>query len=214
MVSGRHSRIACRDGRLARLAAIGLPLGLALVLSGCAALGLAKGPPPTFDLTAPRQFPGHTGPARGLLVVAEPSTIALFDTEKIVVRQAADEVATLAGAQWSDRLPKLVQARLIQGFENANRVRAVGRPDDRLSTDFLLISTIRAFDIAVGGAPHAEVEIAVKIVADRRGRILAGKIFRATVPTASTEGAAAAAALDQAFQKAATDIVLWAARLI
>ena len=34
----------------------------------------------------------------------------------------------LSGAQWSDRAPKLVQARLVDSFRNSGRVRSVGMP--------------------------------------------------------------------------------------
>ncbi len=188
---------------------------LALFVGGCAALGGgSKGPPPTYDLTAPRDFPRAGRAPRGQLVVAEATALGALDSDKIVVRPAAGEIAALADAQWSDRLTKLVQARTIQAFENASRVRAVGRPSDRIAADYQLLLDIRAFEISVPAGPAAEVEISAKIVGDRSGRIIAGRVFRATVPASATQGSAAVAALDAAFAKVAADLVLWATRII
>lgn len=188
---------------------------LALSVGSCAALGSGtKGPPPTYDLTAPQAFPRIARAPRGQLVVAEATALGALDSDKIVVRPAPGEIAALADAQWSDRLTKLVQARTIQAFENASRVRAVGRPSDRIASDYQLLLDVRAFEISVPAGPAAEVEISAKIVADRSGRIIAGRVFRATVPAGATQGPAAVAALDAAFARIATDLVLWATKII
>jgi cholesterol transport system auxiliary component len=185
----------------------------AFVIAGCSAVGGSKGPPPTYDLTAPTGFPPAGRAARGQLVIPEATTLSALDSDKIVVRPADGAIAALTDAQWSDRLPKLVQTRVIQAFENAARLRAVGRPGDRIAADYQLLLDIRAFEIAVGSGPAAEVEISAKIVGDSSGRIMATRVFRATVP-GPTQGPEAMAALDQAFGRVVTDMVLWATRAI
>ena len=187
---------------------------MALFVGGCAALGGSKPPPPTYDLTAPQTFPRVARAPRGQLIIPEATGLSVLDSDKIVVRPAAGEIAVLADAQWSDRLTKLVQARTIETFENASRLRAVGRPSDRLSADYQLLLDIRAFEILIPAGPAAEVEIAVKIVGDRSGRIIAARVFRAIVPAGATQGPAAVAALDAAFGRVTTDLVLWTTRII
>jgi cholesterol transport system auxiliary component len=188
-------------------------IALALCVGACGTL-LGKSAPPTYDLTAPRHFPRLAHAARGLLVVPEPTALSILDTERVMVRPAVGEVTAMADAQWSDRLPKLLQARIIQSFENARRLRAVGRPGDRLNPDYQLVTDVRAFQISVASNPVAEVEISAKIVLDRAGRIAAGRVFRATVPAAATQGPAAVEALDKAFAKVVTDMIEWTARII
>jgi cholesterol transport system auxiliary component len=180
-------------------------------LGGCA--GMLTRPLPTYDLTAPRAFPRHVGPPRGQLIVVEPTALSILDSERIVVRPSPVEVGYLQDAQWSDRLPRLMQERIIQAFENASRLRAVGRPRDRMSADYQLVTDVRAFDVSFFPATVAEAEISAKVVSERGGRILAARVFRASVPAASPAGPAGIAALDQAFQRVATDLVLWTARL-
>ena len=143
-----------------------------------------------------------------------PPPSARLDTDKIVVRPAEGELAALPKAQWSERLTRLVQARMVQTFENARRLRAVGRASDRISADYQLLLDIRNFEIVATTPPLAEVTIAAKIVGDRSGRIHAGRVFQARVPASTIEGAPAVAALDDAWSKVAVDIVLWASRII
>ena len=185
---------------------------LALLLSGCAGL-TSKPPPPTFDIAAAQSFPRRSGSARGQLIITEPTALAVLDSEKIVVRPGPGETATFGDAQWQDRLPKLLQARILQSFENASRLRAVGRPGDRIAGDFQLVVDIRAFEILASGAT-AEVEFATKIVRERSGRIIAARVFRASVPVAGVDGPDALAALNAAFATVTTELVLSAARLI
>ena len=192
-----------------RRALIGL--AFALFASGCSSLG--GGVPPTYDLTAPSHFPGLRG-ARGQLLVQDASAIGVLDSDKIVVRPTIGEFAALTNAQWVERLPRLVQVRLIQTFENARRNRAVGRPGERIAGDYQLVLDIRSFEIAASEGPLAEVIIGAKIVGDRSGRIVAGRVFSARVPTSATQGSAAVAALDAAWGRVAVDIVLWTSRII
>jgi cholesterol transport system auxiliary component len=193
--------------------------GLALCAGACGGLGSLGGGGgktalPTYDLTVSGPFPRATRPPRGLLVVADPTALAVFDSEKIVVRPGVGEIAALSDAQWSDRLPRLVQARVVQAFENANRLRAVGRPSDHLTADYQLLIDIRVFQISATETPTGDVEIAAKLVGDRSGRIAAARIFRASIPAAATAGPGAVAALDAAFSKVAAELVLWVSRVI
>ena len=91
-----------------------LALLAALPVAAC-----GGGPAPsTFDLTAPRQGLRLTGSSRSVIVVAEPTAVFALDSERIVIRTSGGELTYLPRAQWSDRLPRLVQTRLIQTFEN------------------------------------------------------------------------------------------------
>ena len=194
-----------------RLAACASVLAVALTLGGCGAL-LAGGDKsvPTFDLTAPGDF---SAPRRGtgLLVIGPPSALQVLDTERIVVEPAPGQITYLDRAQWSDRLPALFQARLIESFENGNRGRSVGRAGDGLSADYTLLSDLRAFALRTSdGSAEAVVEVSVKIVASSTGRIAAAEVFRATAPAASTSGPDATRAIDAASDEVFVEIVRWA----
>jgi cholesterol transport system auxiliary component len=201
------------SGRLFRAVRIGAAVALAVSSAGCASL-FGSSAPPTYDLSVPRHFPVAAGAPRGQLIIPEPTALSVLDSDKIMVRPASGQVAYLSNVQWSDRLPKLLQARILQAFENASRLKAVGRPSDRLAADYQLVVDVRAFNVAAGATPAAEVELSVKVVADRSGRIVTARVFRAQVPAAATEGPAAMQALDEAFQRVVTELVTWATRLV
>lgn len=184
-----------------------LALSGALLVGGCSTL-IGSPPPSTYDLTAPTQVTAR-GNGRAQIMIAEPSALQAINSDRIVVRPGSGEVTYLPGAQWADRLPVLVQARLIQTFENAHRIGMVGRPDDKFTPDALLVTEIRDFQIEASGSPVAVVTVAARVVSQSTGRITAANLFTARVPTAGLTGAQASSALDQALRKVLVDIMAW-----
>jgi phospholipid/cholesterol/gamma-HCH transport system substrate-binding protein len=100
--------------------------------------------------------------------------------------------------------------KIIRTFEDANLLAGVGRQLDGLSADFQLLLDIRTFQMQ---PEAAVVEFAGKIV-DKDGRIAGARIFRAAIPGGAATAQAAAGALDQAFGKAAAELVIWTAQTI
>ena len=181
----------------------------ALLLGGCSSVGGSK-PLDTFDLTTPDAV--SVGPRKGKVqvLVTEPQALKALDSENIVVRNGASQIQYLAGAQWSDRLPKIVQARLVQAFEKSGRFGGVGRPGEGLAIDYQIITDIRAFGIENG---VAVVEIGAKLLNDRNGEVRSSKSFVASVRAGSGANAFVSA-LDQAFSGVAADLVAWAGKNI
>jgi cholesterol transport system auxiliary component len=190
--------------RLAQKGRLALLL-CATLLAGCSGGSASR----TFDLTAPRDAGRIGGGSRAALVVAEPSTVQVFDSERIIVRDQGGGLSTLPGGQWADRLPRLVQTRLIQTFENASRLGAVARPGERVLPDWQLNLDIRNFTIE-SGTGEAVVEISAKLVRDRTGRVQGARLFTARVPVGAIDPENAAQALDRALSQVLVDIVRWA----
>jgi cholesterol transport system auxiliary component len=186
-----------------------------LLLSGCAALpGFGPRPLDTYELTAPE--PPTTGrrlPRRQILI-AEPSALKALDGENIVIRETATALQYLDGAQWADRLPKIVQARLAEAYQSTGRVGGVGLPGQGIAVDDQILAEIRAFEIRIGAGDIAYVEIAAKVLNDRNGVVRATRVFSAGVPVSGTGNDAFVAALDQAFARVGADIVNWSLRVM
>lgn len=175
--------------------------------------GPAAATPIVYDLTAPHDFPAIKKTPSGQFSVAEPTAVLMFDTQKILARPSGAEGPTFTNAKWSDTIPKLLQSRIIQSFENANLLRSVARPIEGLTASHQLLIDIRSFQLSLSAAPQAEVEFSAKILGDN-GKIVDARIFRVTVPAGAADAPAAAAALDDAFGKAAVELVVWASGLI
>jgi phospholipid/cholesterol/gamma-HCH transport system substrate-binding protein len=142
--------------------------------------------------------------------VPEPIASATLETQKILIRSNGGEVSFLDHGQWSDSLPKLLQAKVVQSFENANYLRSVARPFEGLAADHQLLLDIRTFQLSASAElPSAEIEFSAKIIADN-GRILDARILRATAPAAVIDAPAATSALGEAFGRLAVDLVVWA----
>lgn len=186
-----------------RLRALSLAAAGSLLLAGCGG-GSA---PTTYDLSAPRDF-GRIGGGGGVLIVAQPTAVQALDSDRLIVKDSSGALSFLGGAQWADRVPNLVQTRLIQTFENGSRIAAVGRPGERIVPDFQLNTDIRAFNIDAASG-QAVVEITAKLIGDRSGKVQRAKLFSARVP-AGAEGAGAAQALDQALSQVLIQIARWA----
>jgi cholesterol transport system auxiliary component len=181
-------------------------------LIGLIAASCSSAPPQTFDLSAVDSGLASAR-ARAQLEVIEPTTSIELDSNRIVIRTSPEAIAYLSGAQWTGRLPTLVQTRLVQTFENAKLLQSVGRPGEHFTADYALTTEIRSFEINVPRG-EAVVEIVAKIVSETSGRVIAAQIFSAKVPTQVKEEGAPATALDHALAEVMRAIVRWTATKI
>jgi cholesterol transport system auxiliary component len=187
---------------------------LMLLLPGCALLGGGTPKLDTYELSAPTPG-GVPHRSRTQVLIAEPSALKALDGQNIVIRPAPGVIQYLKGAQWADRLPKVVQARLAETFQNSGRFGGVGRPGEGLAIDYQVIVDIRAFEVNVGPGNGADIELFVRVLDDRNGQVRASRTFEARTPVGGGKGNDAyVAALDAAFGEAAADIVKWSASVM
>lgn len=182
--------------------------GLIGGLEKLAGTGAAKQGPTIYDLAAATSFPPTEKTIKAQLVVPDPSALILFDSQKILIRSDAGTYANIDNAQWADNLPKLIQARLVQSFENAHQLGAVSRPLEQLTAEYRLELTIQSFQIADGPSPSAVVGLTARLVSDK-GAIAASRVFSASIAAKSAAAPDAVAALNQAFSQVAGEIVAW-----
>jgi len=175
---------------------------MAVALGGC-----GGATPLTFDLAALPPTGRASTTARSF-TVAEPVGIQPFEADRIIVREPGGALSFLGGGQWADRLPRLIQTRLIQSLENSGRLKSVSRPGDKIVSDFQLISEIRAFDIAAGSG-EAVVDISAKIIAEGTGKVVSARVFTARIPVPKVDVGSAAVGLDAALARVLGEMVVW-----
>lgn len=204
----------CRADLARVVRQVSLLAGLGLSACGGVSSAIAPAPLPTYDLAALKSVPVHgQRAARTQLVVAEPSALRWLDNERLVVKPSTGEITYLSGAQWPDRLPRLLQARMVQSFENARMMKLVGRPGEGLNPDYQLISEVRSFEINAATS-EAVIELSVRLLSARTGRIVAGEVLVARAPVSSIDGQGAAAAFNVALDKLLRDLIGFTARNI
>jgi phospholipid/cholesterol/gamma-HCH transport system substrate-binding protein len=187
--------------------------GLLGGLENLTGTGAPKPGPAIYDLAPAVAFPQIDKPIKAQLVVPDPNAIILFDSQKILIRNGEGTYTNINNAQWADNLPKLVQARIVQSFENARQLGAVSRPLEQLNAAYRLELAIRSFQIMLEPSPKAVVDVTARLVSEK-GAIAGARMFAASVPAKSAEAPDAVAALNEAFAKVASEIVVWTAGTI
>lgn len=182
---------------------------LALGLGACSVVG-ANSAIETYDLPAPKLSAVAHG--RTLqVVVADPIVDRALDTDRIVVRPNPTAIAYFSGAQWSDRLPRLVQSRLVETLEASGRFRAAGRPGQGLAADRQIVTEIRAFDY-LPSEGRVSIVMAVKSMDDRTGRVSAMRVFEASEPVTGDAASAVVAGFEAGLGRVLGDVAEWAGR--
>jgi phospholipid/cholesterol/gamma-HCH transport system substrate-binding protein len=147
----------------------------------------------------------------GQLVIRQVSALVALSTQRVLIAGPNGVLPVFDDVRWADSLPLMVQARIVQAFENAGYARVVA-DDGSAIGDVHLGLDLRAFHIAPGSSATAEVGIAAKL-ADGGGGVIDAKNFVARAALQRTDDPTmATAALNEAFIQVATDLVGWAFR--
>ncbi len=111
------------------------------------------------------------------------------NSDRILVRPGDSEIKYFAGARWSERVPRLIQSQLLQGFDKSGAIVGVSRQAIGLHGDYELQGELMNFDTVYSGGttPMAVIVINFKIVREPGELIIASKNFeqkeRATAPS-------------------------------
>ncbi len=181
-------------------------------LTGCTVASLvganSEPPPVTYDLSAaPRHRLGHLDIQ---LTVNEPSAVEALSTARIAIKPGPHEISYFAAAAWTDKLPRLLQFRLVESFENSHILRAVSAGNDRIRGDFGLSLEIRDFQVEVNhGTARAHIRLFVKLVDEDKGALVSSREFSATVRAVSDSTVAGVEALKNAFSAISIKIMRW-----
>jgi phospholipid/cholesterol/gamma-HCH transport system substrate-binding protein len=168
-----------------------------------------------FDLVAANKLPSPPQQAPSwLLVVPEPTTLMGFNTDKILLQPASGESADLPNAKWSDNLPVLFQDKVIQSFENAGYAKSISRTREGITGDYQLLIDIRSFHVSTATEPAAADIAFIAKVLDKDGKIVGAHDFQATAPAKGSDARAYVAALDEAFAKLLSDLLVWTTETI
>ncbi|MEM6852028.1 MAG: ABC-type transport auxiliary lipoprotein family protein [Pseudomonadota bacterium] len=194
--------------RLKRSFAIG---AAAACLSACVSVFPQDTKPmQRLHLSAPDAPAADAAAADWQLLVDQPHSSRALDTPRIALMRAARTYEYMAGFEWSERAPSLMQSLLVQGFENSGKITGVARRDVGVRGDFALQSDLRRFEVNYeDGAPTALVALYVKLVRQPRGDIAASKLITAREPAGRGGADAIGRAFEAAAEQIVNDVVSW-----
>ena len=161
----------------------------------------------TYDLRAPPNAGAAGKTIKGQLAIPEPTAVAMLETQRFLFSPAKDYPG-FADVLWADSIPKLLQARLIESFENYDIAHAPLRTTDIGQTDFQLLIDVRHFRIATDPEIVAEIGLSARIV-DKNGTVVASRLFEDSEKFDKIEPLAAVAAFNEAFGRIARDMIGW-----
>jgi phospholipid/cholesterol/gamma-HCH transport system substrate-binding protein len=161
----------------------------------------------TYDLRAAQGFATPNKVIKGQLAIPEPTAVAMLETQRMLFSPVKD-YPDFAEFVWADSIPKLLQARLIESFENYDIAHAPLRTTDIGQADFQLLIDVRHFQIAVDLQAAVQIGLSARIV-DKNGKVVASRLFEQSQKFDKVEPQAAVAAFNDAFGRMAKDVITW-----
>jgi cholesterol transport system auxiliary component len=195
-----------------RISRLLLAVGLALPLAGC--ISLIDEPAP-IDVYALRSQPLDAAALPSVpwaLTVIRPSSTAFLDSNRIAVRPEPNVLQVYKGANWSDSLPDLVQAGIVQAFENSGKIKSVSRQNSGVPAEVALLLDIRQFESIYANdakIPSAVIQIHAKVLEYPSNRVIAANTFTVDVPSASKDIPDVVLAFERGMNTVIGDIAAW-----
>jgi phospholipid/cholesterol/gamma-HCH transport system substrate-binding protein len=161
----------------------------------------------TYDLRGPQDLGPAAKTIKGQLAIPEPTAVAMLETQRMLFSPVKD-YPDFADFLWADSIPKLLQARLIDCFENYDIAHAPLRAADVGQTDFQLLIDVRRFRIVTDSGPTADIALSARLL-DKSGKVIASRLFEDSQKLDQIEPAAAVAAFNEAFGRIAKEMIGW-----
>ena len=142
-----------------------------------------------------------------LTLLSEPTAVAMLETQRMLFFPAKDAPEFSAFA-WADAIPKLLQARLIESFENYDIAHAPLHAADTGQPDFELLVDVRHFRVTLNSESMAEIALSARML-NKDGKVIASRLFEESEKVEKLEPQAAVAAFDAAFDRIARNMLDW-----
>ncbi len=189
-----------------------LALVVALPLAGCISLIKEPDPIAVYALRPEAVDAANLPTVSWSLTVIRPNSLAFLDSNRIAVRPEPNVLQVYKGANWSESLPDLVQANLVQALENSGRIKSVSRQNSGVPAEVAMLVDIRQFESVYAPSakiPDAVIQMHVKVLEYPSNRVIAVQTFNASVPSASKDIPDVVLALERGLNTITAEIVAY-----
>jgi cholesterol transport system auxiliary component len=193
-------------------------------LAGCIDIPIAKDAAPRLYVLTPKStYPADLKTVDWQLLIDAPVSPAGLNTARIALQDSPIELRYFSLASWTDSAPRMVQALIVESFENSGKIVSVGREQIGLRADFILKTELREFQAEYEEAipdkatelgpaaspPWARVRINAKLVQMPQREIVAHQTFERRVRAKANRMSDIVDAFDEALGKALKSMVVW-----
>jgi cholesterol transport system auxiliary component len=193
---------------------LGVVFTVLMALGGCgavSALNKAATPLDAYELRAPSDIPQASRTLSRALSVEPPTTSGALETDRILVKPNAVQSLYLPDGRWASELPEMWQTLVLRAFEDTGALSYVGRRPLGAVGDFALISEITDFQAELVSEDSATVRLRLtaRMVRESDARVIARRVFTASVPVESTETLALVNGFNTASDQVLAEMVRW-----
>jgi cholesterol transport system auxiliary component len=143
-----------------------------------------------------------------MLQVSIPKSAPGYERPSIVYRRSATRLDYYAESEWADEPARLVEPLLIAALEGSGGFEAVVSLATGLGAALRLDTEVLRLDHDLLSSPsQGRVVLRAQLVDLAHGRILATRVFDASVASASDDAAGAVAAIDAALARVLGQVV-------
>jgi cholesterol transport system auxiliary component len=184
---------------------------LLMALSGCKILNAVTEPLDLYTVTPKSTFDPSLPDVFWQLTVEEPVAAGNLNTGRIAIAMSPTSSDYYSKTAWTDRLPLMVQTRIVDSFENSHKIVAVSRDSIGLRPNYVLQTDLRNFEALYyyGGAPIVRVRIVAKLVRMPDRQIIGVASFERCVRARADKVPSVVEAFDQALGSVMKRLVFW-----
>lgn len=187
---------------------------LLAALAGCQILNAVTEPLDLYTVTPKSTFDPSLPDVFWQLTVEEPVAAGNLNTGRIAIAMTPTSSDYYSKTAWTDRLPLMVQTRIVDSFENTHKIVAVSRDSIGLRPNYVLQPDLRNFEAMFfyGGAPIVHVRVVVKLVRMPDRQIIGVGTFERCVRARTDKIPSVVEAFDQALGSVMKALVSWTLR--
>jgi len=161
-------------------------LGLSILLTGCIQLlPDAKDPPKKVFLTPKISTHAQYKQRPLILSILRPHSSSDLASTRLRIIHPCNELPigdVIAGFEWEEKLPELLQGYLVQSLEGSQLFKGVINGNDHIKANWLLTTEIRHFDVVNICAPYVVIELEFKVVSLPLHSLVSQRVFRYKQP--------------------------------
>src|SRR5260221_13087198 len=158
--------MVCRTAALRKIGRMVAGSLLLAALAGCQILNAVTEPLDLYTVTPKSTFDPDLPDVFWQLTVEEPVAAGNLNTGRIAIAMSPTSSDYYSKTAWTDRLPLMAQTRIVDSFENTDKIVAVARDPSGLTPNYLLQSDLLNFPARYffGGASTVCVCSTLKLV--------------------------------------------------